>query len=271
MATKSILKRQRTISAVLAAFRAHVQEVLPALGERLTPFLREGETLPDFGLVQGLVGRLLDDVRTRLVEAEKLHLDELDQDLGPRFELRQLVSTVRSKLMAIRRIGEGLFGLERSAEIVPVEGPTAENPEALWRQAELTVSRLRKPDLASPSVALDAVDFVPSQVADELETDVTALRQSLDAVGLERRKAESTLSARDQMVGESDLVLRGSVRLLTGYFLLAGRPDLARRIRLTLRRARRSRPEDGETSTPSGSTEPPAADSDAGAGDPASA
>ena len=76
MASKSIVQRQRAISFVLAAALAHVQDVLPALAERLAPFLEEGETMPDFELVQRLVGRLLAATRTRLVAADKDHLDD---------------------------------------------------------------------------------------------------------------------------------------------------------------------------------------------------
>ena len=197
MASKSIVQRQRAISFVLAAALAHVQDVLPALAERLAPFLEEGETMPDFELVQRLVGRLLASTRARLVAADKDHLDELAGAAGPRRRRDDLVRAVRAKMIAIRKIVEGFFGPRHGSELIAVDGRIAEQPELLWRQAEHTVSRLLDAELPEVASVLGSVPFEPAGLAGELEPDV-ALRRALDAVELEKRNAESMLAAKRQ-------------------------------------------------------------------------
>ncbi len=151
---------------------------------------------------------------------------------------------MRHKLIEIRQLAQALFGLAHAIEIVAVAGSTALQPALLWRQAEHTLSRLRSPDLKLPAASTAAITFDPLQLADELEPLVTALRQAIDGIEIDRREAAVSVEAKHGTMSDHQLLLGACGRIVTGFYLLAGRQDLANRIRLAL--PRRRRPQDGE-------------------------
>lgn len=239
MASKLIVTRQQLASALHAAFLTFASETSPALGERLTPFLDDEEPGFDFEVLQAALARMIVASLERLVAADKAHEDELAFDALPRSERDQRVKAVRAKLIDIRRIVAGLFGLTRAREIVAVDGATAEQPELLWRQAQDTLDRLRNPDLSLPPASTGAVSFDASLLADELEPLVTALRASVDGCAVDVRDAAVTLQVKKEAMAEHDRLMSACGKILSGLCLLADRPDLARRIRVTPTRNRR--------------------------------
>ncbi len=186
----------------------------------------------------------------------------------------QAVEAVHQKLVGIRPIVVSLFGLKRAVELVPVDGSTALEPELLWRQAEHTLSRLRAPDLQLPATSTKSVTFDPLQFANELEPLVTALRAAIDAVDLDRRQAEASVEVKRREMADHDLIVRACGRILSGFYLLAGRPDLAERMRTTLSGRRRQKPQDDTVSSSDSAASQagsePAADAASGTGEPAS-
>jgi hypothetical protein len=241
MASRLIVTRQQLTSALHAAFTAFAGETSPVLGERLAPFLDDEDSGFDFGALQGALARMIAASVDQLVAADKAHLDELTGDGAPRHERDRRVQAVRAKLIDVRRIAAGLFGLARAREIVAVDGATAEQPELLWRQAEHTMSRLRDPDLQLPPASTGAVTFNAAALADELEPLVTALREAIDGCELDVRQAALTLQVKQEAMAEHDRLMSACGRILSGLCLLAERPDLARRVRVTPPRVRRDR------------------------------
>ncbi len=103
---------------------------------------------------------------------------------------------------------------------------------------------------------------------------VSTLRRAIDAVELERRAAAASLQVKREAMAEHDLLITACGRILSGFYLLARRPDLAERIRLSLPRKGSSgeepessgeEPKDEEPSSTTGNQ--PAA----GGGEPAAA
>ncbi len=194
MASRLIVLSQRITAAIEAGLAVFPREVTPLLVARIGPFLEEGESL-DFNLLQRVLGRMIAASRQRLIDADKAHLDELTGDVVPRLERDDVVGAVRHKLIDIRQLAQVLFGLAHAIEIVAVDGSTALQPEFLWRQAEHTLSRLRSPDLGLPAASTASITFDPLKLADELEPLVTALRQAIDGVEIDRREAAVSVEA----------------------------------------------------------------------------
>lgn len=240
MASILVVLRQRLTAAIFAAIQAFGEKVTPALNKRIEPFLEGGETAFDFVLLQHMLGRMISASLKRLVEADKAHLDELTDDIAPRLARDAAVAALRQKLIEIRRIVQGLFGLKRAVEIVAVEGSTAEQPELLWRQGEHTLVRLRDPKLRMPAASTSSVALDPLRLADELEPKVSAVRSAIDAIELEQRQAAASLKLKQEAMAEHDVIVGACARILIGFYQLADRPDLAGRIRLSLPRRGRS-------------------------------
>ncbi len=235
MASRLVVLRQRLANAIHAALERFSEVVAPVINERTGPFLREGEVLFDFPLLQRVLGRMVEASFERMVAADKAHFDELANDIAPRMERDKQVATVRQKLIDVRRIVQGLFGLERAVEVVAIDGKTAYQPDLLWRQAEHTLSRLRSPDLRLPAASTASIALDPTTLADELEPMVTALKAAIDAVDLDRRAAATSHQDKLDAIADHDLLITAGGRIVSGFYLLARRPDLANRIKLSLR------------------------------------
>ncbi len=233
MASKLIIQRQKAAGASRAALSVFDDEVTPALGERLSAFLKPGEAAFDFHLLQAVLERMVAASLHTLIDADKAHLDETAGDGTSRHQRDGAVWALRRKLVEIRGIVKGLFGAKHAAEIVAIDGRTAMQPDLLWRQGEHTLDRLRAPELQLPEATTKAVGFDRSQLGDELEPLVTALRQTTDTVELDRQQAATTLATKKAAMAEHDALMGACGRTLTGLHQLAGRSDLARRIRVT--------------------------------------
>ncbi len=262
MASRLVVLRQRLAKTIHSALERFAEVVTPVLTGRFAPFLTEGEAPIDFSGLQRLLHRMAEASFEAMVAADKAHLDELANDIAPRLERDRRVAVVRQKLIDVRRMVQGLFGPARAVEVVAVEGVTARQPEHLWRQSEHTLSRLRAPEFQAPEALTAAVVFDPVQLADELDPMVSALRRTVDAVELERRAAAASLQVKQEAMAEHDLLITACGRILSGFYLLARRPDLAERIRLSLPRKGSSseeiessgdQPNDDQPSTTTGS------------------
>ena len=108
----------------------------------------------------------------------------------------------------------------------------------MWRQTEHTLSRLRSPDLQLPEASTSAISFDAAGLADELEPLVTGLRRSIEAVELEERRAAESLQTKTEAMTEHDRLIGACKSILTGFYLLARRADLAQRLRISLPRPR---------------------------------
>lgn len=244
------IDRQKTATVLRSVEQSHIRDVLPVIEDRLRDALEGEEALPDVPFLATLLGRVQAAGTRAIIAADKAHEEELANDSEPRLRRDAAGERVHRKLVEVRRIAAGLFGRERSAEILGAPGLTAQVTEAerLWRQAEDTILRLEAPDFAAPAMTTASLQFDPAQLAAELRADNAAFREALDAVALERRKSESTLEVKNARFDESKRIDAACGRIYEGFFLLADRPDLLDRLRRALRRTRRGASGSGEAS-----------------------
>jgi hypothetical protein len=232
MASSLIVLRQRIASAIQGAFEAFRGEVTPVVQDRVQPFLAEGEAGLDFDLLQQVLNRMVAASFQQLVTADKAHDDELANDVGPRTRRDEAVANARRKLIEIRGLATHVFGPTAAGALVAIDGSTAYEPELLWRQAEHTLSRLEDAELVLPAPASAAVTFDRAAYAAELAPLVTALRQVIDGVELDRRIKATSLKTKHDAMEEHDLLMGACGRIFSGLCLLARRRDLASRIRI---------------------------------------
>lgn len=238
MASVPSIDRQKASTVFRSVAQSHVRDVLPVIEDRLRDVLSGEEILPDVLFLATLLERVQVSGTRRLMEADNAHEEELANDNGPRQHRDEVGGRVYGKLVEIRRIADGLFGPERSGEILGTNGPTATvaEGERLWRQAEDTINRLEAPGFTAPVMTTSSLQFNPGQLASELRSENDAFREALDAVALEERKAEATLKVKDTLIEEAKRIDFACARIYEGFFLLADRRDLLERFRRALRR-----------------------------------
>jgi hypothetical protein len=271
MASVPSIDRQKASTVFRSVENTHVQEALPVVEDRLREVLTGEETLPDVRLLATLLGRFRVGGTQRLTAADNAHDEELANDNEPRQRRDVAGERVHGKLVHVRRIADGLFGPERSGEVLGTSGPTAPvtEGERLWRQAEDTANRLEAPGFTAQATTTSSVQFDPAQLAAELRSDNAAFREALDAVALEQRRAEASLQAKDARLTEATRIDAACARIYVGLFLLADRRDLAARFLRALRRTRRRASSAGDPSplpdsgpSPDGEPSPAASSAD---------
>ncbi len=274
MPSKMSLRRQEAATSAIAFLEAHEDEIASGAEQRLLPLVEDGEELPKVRYSLQLVRRWMGQRLAEVVEADQVHIDEKDGDLGPRLELVEATEEVQRQLVAGRRIAAGVYGAKRAQEIFALDGPTGNTrqPLIVLRQGQDTVRRFRKATFVAPQETVGGVAFDPIGFADRLEPAVERLARAYEAVALERRKIEATVNAKNKAHAEFDGDFRAGVRHAVALCLIGGKPELAFRLKASLLNPPRRGGDDPDEDSPS----PPDAasmlpDADAGTEEPGEA
>lgn len=234
MPSKQVVDRQKEAQAVIAAGTTHAAAIVEGLVALFSPVLQRGEKLPDLDLLLRLALRVLDGAQQDLVDADEAYQRELLDDAEPRQRRDEAAAALREQLMAVRDLMEGLFG----EALVRRSGFTSETPEEpvlLSRFARQVSGSMQEVPLPKPR--LPGLKINPAELTAELDARRERLDQALADVTRESKEAQASLSARDAATASYDTRYQGVANLVVGLLRLAGKPDLAARVRLTWRRS----------------------------------
>lgn len=264
MASQGVLDRHRIAKKIVAAIRMHAQDVGPRLQEVFAPAVAEGEPAPDFVVFQEQLARYLEMRIDQMVEAEKVHFDELADDLGPRRRRDEAAQECRDKLLALRNALAGAFGADFGDQLLEVEGRTPQDPLDLFHHGRHALERLTGESLEIPPRRLDGYPLDLGALASQLEPVLDELGAALREVDEEDRRREATIRERDLALDAFDTAVASIGRIAIAFDNLAGFPEFAGRIRFSLpgRRRRDTSSPDGAP-PPDGGAEVPPTDPDA--------
>lgn len=241
--SKGVIDRERSSQRVTQATQVHAGAAREGLNALFAPVLRPGEQMPDWGLVMDLLARALETTLGALVAADAAHHAELADDKEPRDRRDESVEVLYSLLIEVRALASTLLGAKAVAEL-GFSGQTPKEPRALATLATAVEGRLAEVLARYPGrrgLTLDAA---------ELRAEVAAPRAALDAalaaVAREAREADATLAAKAAALADHDARFSTVAGLVAGLLTLAGRPELAARVRPSTRKAGRTEAEENE-------------------------
>ena len=218
--------------------------------------LEDGQSPPDVeGNLTALQGGLA-ATEKRMVEADRRHVRQLAVTMSLRQKVREVTGRVYRKFSTIRRTVEELHGKGNAFVLAGIEGPTAQKPRKLLRQCELALARLLEPGLELPPHEVDGIEVDPLKLALGLQADVDELRSLLADQRRERRLLQKTRKQKNRAIDAHRQTLVWTARTVEGYYMLAGEPELAERLRPATRRPSRP-PTEPDDRTPSGDPETP--------------
>ncbi len=232
-------------SSIEAAFDNSLEEIAQGYGDYLTPMLEEGETAPDVELQLVLLGRKVRHHRQQVDNLDEELLEEAQGDEQVRTEIDRRTDAVDAKLRQVRSAYRGFYGRDNLGR-VGLEGDFPRGAVRLHRLAVTAKGSLTSPEHdAEPLLEVDLTEkegetsTMAVQLGAQLDPEVTQLGELLDR---RHRESSRTLDARlkrRDVIREFDFHIRGIVRMAQGMFRLAGRGDLAARIRPILQRVLR--------------------------------
>jgi hypothetical protein len=255
MPSKQVVDRQKEAQAVSTAGNTHAAEIAKGLAALLTPELGRGEKLPDVELLLKLAMRALDRASAEMGAADEAYQHELLDDDPPRKERDEAALLLRERLIGLRDTLSGLFG-EQGVKAAGFTDKTPSDPTLLARFAGDVSKGLRKARL--PQSRLPGVKFATSEVCDELDTQRQRLEKALADVSRETREAQAKASARQAVTDAFDERYAGIANFVIGLLKLAGKHDLAGKVRLVWRRsAGPGSPTDPDPTDPPADPSPP--------------
>ncbi len=245
MLTKGFTDRRRSASKVAATAKRNAPMVAEKTETNLLPFLREGESMPDFNLVQALINRSLLFQVGQLGKINRSnHLTGVD---GTRTRLRrdQAIEKCYRLLLSLRDVVEGSYGTEGMLTYLDIRGTTPRQPQELSDQVTMAIQGLEDPQKFPPTrkTTLHREEWLADLRAGLLELD-----EAIYEYDTELSDRNTTLALRKQLRQKFDLNYRGFLRILEGLYMVAEEPGLVERLRpnISKRGSRHGDEEEGE-------------------------
>jgi hypothetical protein len=251
--SKTVARREGVARTVESAVELHGPEVVAALVRVLFP---EGAP-PSLSMSQliAALGAALNRDTLAMSEADVALAAESADDPPIRAERDERFARLRLELQDVRALISATYG-DAVVGTYSLGGTTPERPDLLRNQATSVIGLLReRPFTAPPKPGRAALDA--GALADGIEGLSAALGESLGAVTREEREYQLALERRDAAVESWTRTYRGVAGVVSSLFDLAGREDLAARVRPTTRRsAGITEPEELEPTEPEPTPEP---------------
>lgn len=227
--SRLVADRAAITRTVTTAADKRGEEIADALEPMLFP---EGapSALTLIGFIYALAG-LLARTQSVLEAKDAILAKEVGDDVVARDTRDARRSEARQILVGLRAMIEGLFGpvgLARAGLTAAI--PTS--PDAVVQLALSAADQIEANDLGTT----EGVTLDRAAIAAKLRTSADALRASLDTHQAEERETQTARGERD---AEAELWLQiypGVADVLAGLASIAGRTDIAERVRPTARR-----------------------------------
>lgn len=230
---KSNADRLRNAEDVVAAMRVQGSAVIAGVAD----VLFEGQTSRKLTLDEMLT--LLGDALARSTgayrEADANHTAETSSDIDARNARDQAIAALRESVIAAGFAIAGGFGKPVQSSM-GLDVVWSSRGDLLLSQARNAVTLVRRTRTLKPLAAGVRVDT--AVLADAVEQRCVALEQALDAVKREERAAQHTFQEREIVARQWDRLYPGVAEIFTGLCILAGRNELAARVKPTARRNR---------------------------------
>jgi hypothetical protein len=232
--TKDIENRLSVSRKVVAAATTHGPELAPVLAASALEAqgVGNGPDAAAFEATFASLAALLSFTSSALEKAALEHAAEQADDIAPRIArdaARDAASVVMVQLRSAVESAMGQAGLRTYG----LEGETPRMPKALASHIGNVIHLLQKNPIEVTS-ELGSV-FSSAVIVPALEKRKKAIDDALLDVDREERELESTQGKRDRALTRWVDVYQGTANTLVGLFRLAGRKDLAERVRPTSR------------------------------------
>lgn len=236
MPSKQVTDRSRSAGIVGTNAETYASEVGARTSAQLAPFLQAGEAVPDTALLLRLLARFLASKSMALDAADSAHEAEISDDAAPRAERDAAEAELRETTSEFRNAISAKYGDVGLRTLGIHEGPPSNTLPLLKYGRDFHAALIDATRVLTGS-ARRGVQLDRAQMADELSPAVARLDRALQAVSREASELNVTQAAKNLAVDENDDAFTSVAKTAEGLLMLAGRKDLAERVRPSRRRA----------------------------------
>lgn len=235
MISKLITDRNRSSDTVGATGEANADELGTKLTSVFTRHLRAGEVMPDMALFARLTARHLTSHAEALVAADSAHELEVGDDVAPRVERDVSETELRDRVVTYRNVIAAGHG-EATLRAHGISTPAPTDTRGLLRYATELNVKLLDATLAPTTPPPEGIVINRAGMAAQLAPLISRLDAAVKVVTREAAELVVTQTAKDKALVANDEAFSGVANTLEGLLTLAGRKDLADRVRPSPRR-----------------------------------
>ncbi len=227
--SKESSDRLKACRFVLAALFRNGQEISRLLVELFGPHQQEGDPEPNFFATVVAIGRKLKIAIEGVISADN-RLFAANAALDKERQLRGKKTSRLSRLIiGLRGACKSLF-VDLPVQDLGFDTRTFQDPVPLLIQADRVVENLENGEVkAEPLFPGD--DFDPKKYAAQVRSRADELRTCLDRLAERRRAAEKALLHKQAVTREYDDLFLHGARTFESYCRMAGKTQLADRVR----------------------------------------
>lgn len=231
MASKTVRTQQRNAAAFAASARTLAQKVQEAFAAKASPFLREGETIPDLIFVQELISRWLEQSGANLLVRDVTYVDEIRRAKDGRTQLARSTSVLRERLRDARHLIERSLGKGKVRDLFARTDFSEASSLTLTQIGREVRNALRDPKYDWASITGDGLLANAGMLADVLDREIQEVDSLLAEADPVIRSKQLELGAKQSELEAAADANRRCAALLTGLYRMAGLDFHAQRLR----------------------------------------
>lgn len=232
MAFQTSIRQRGLALSIAGAASSLAAETRTAMQEKLAVYLREGEQMPDAGLLQELLGRYLEARSQDLVAADEAYNQRVRDHRMVRQRQQAAMRDARWSLRDFRVAMDSIFGKEACKLMVGTRDFTSRDAGVLAGMLRQGAQCLREPNFEFGPQSPNSIGRDSATLATELDRAATKLmeitqRQVLD----QRMRRRVELGRKDEQLAATKEAITEASSLLKGLFIFTGNAFMARRLR----------------------------------------
>lgn len=231
--TKMVNNRKIVSEKVVKAIEKFGPECIPIAEKKLSEGDESGNKL-DLGNILNACCRQLRRSVSRMEKADNDVQVEAADDPQARDNRDKSGSDLKTKLLSVKNLIAAAYG-DTILSQYSLSGELPSNPDFLTTFAKGVVQLLRAKPFTTPLVE-DASPLDASILADGLSKKLEAAETALDNVKNEERELSVVSLARTRSIEDWEVIYNCAASIGSAVFKLAGRDDLASRIKPTVRK-----------------------------------
>jgi hypothetical protein len=231
--SKQVLQRLRASRMVVQVADTHRTSLANQLQQLFSDQV-PGEDPANWEQAIQLLGKLLQKATQSMEQAEQVHQAEIADDLAPRVQRDDAAAELYRLLIQFRDALRVVYG-ENVLQTMGFKGNTPQDPLHLQQLTHQVQAGLSK--LPSNPANMDVVHFDFPKMVEKLTEPLARLTQAMDDVTRESRELEITQRQKQRTMDNHDRTYGSVATVLSHLFVLASEPELADRVRPTMRRS----------------------------------
>jgi hypothetical protein len=232
MAFQSSIRQRGLALSIAGAASSLAAETREAMQSKLAAYLREGEQMPDAGLLQELLGRFLEARSQDLVAADQAYNQKVRDHRMVRERQQAAMREARMTLRDFRVVVDGVFGKEACKLMVGTRDFTSRNAGVLAGMLRQGAQCLRQPSFEFDAQNPRSLGCNSATIATMLDRAATKLMEITQRQVLEERtRRRVELGHKDEQLAATKEAITEAASLLKGLFIFTGNAFMARRLR----------------------------------------